>query len=311
MMLLSPGGMPISPNCLICNAPLTRHQVRHKRLCGHNECAWQYLRLQQQNKLCRICQRPLTNQHWAAGICANPDCQRSAIAQRCQQDNQRLAARQKQLWQQATQLRSKVLQRFGIRRVTSFPVAIIPAIAPRITRLSTKQRRAFRQHLSVLIAQAQIRPPLAAPVVEEDAVSAQLQAASGNACACCRGSCCLGGMYTHAYLGVETLQRYMAEHPRQSAPTVLRRYMQHIGAWTCESSCVYHGPQGCTLPRTMRADICNRFYCKGLLTFHATATNPATVRGFFVAAADQVIERAAIVDNEQMLLLPSIPSAVD
>ena len=29
-------------------------------------------------------------------------------------------------------------------------------------------------------------------------------------------------------------------------------------------SCVYHGADGCALPRALRSDTCNRYFCEGL-----------------------------------------------
>jgi hypothetical protein len=32
-------------------------------------------------------------------------------------------------------------------------------------------------------------------------------------------------------------------------------------------SCIFHGKKGCTLDRSMRADICNTYFCNGLMAY--------------------------------------------
>ncbi len=299
--------------CLICDAPLTWNPARNDQLCGRNECAWRYSLLEKQNKLCRICRRPLSDRDWASGVCPAPECRRAALVQRAHEDHQQRVQREQQLRKQAERLRDQVVKRFGIRQPHSFLIATIPAALHQISRLPAQRRRAFRDHLKSLIERAVTRPPLP-PESPQDNISAEdarLQAASGSACACCQGSCCRGGAHTHAYLGVETLQRYMAAHPDQSPGKVLANYMRHIGDETCTGSCVYHRVDGCSLPREMRAAICNEFYCRGLREFQANAPATGPVRGFFIATSDDVIQRAALVDEEQMLLIPAPPADAD
>lgn len=302
--------------CLICDAPLSWNQARNSQLCSRAECAWRYSLLQKQNKLCRICRRPLSDRDWASGICAAADCRRADLAQRAHEDHERRVQREQRLREQAEQLRDQVVSRFGIRQPKSFLLAVIPAAVHQITRLPAQRRREFRDHLKALIDRAAALPVQSAidqePVMESvSAQDARLQATSGSACACCRGSCCRGGAYTHAYLGVETLQRYMTAHPDQQPRKVLARYMRHISAETCEGSCVYHRADGCSLPREMRANTCNEFYCGGLREFRANVPATGPVRGFFVATTDDVIQRAALVHEEQMLMIPAPPADTD
>lgn len=302
--------------CLICAAPLSWNQTRNSQLCGRAECHWRYSLLQKQNKLCRICRRPLSDPDWASGICPAPECRRTALVQRAHEDHQQRVQQEQQLRKQAEQLRDQVVSRFGIRQPKSFLLAVIPAAVHSTTRLPAQRRCEFRDHIKVLIDRAAALPVEPAidqePVIEAIAVQdARLQAASGSACACCQGSCCRGGAYTHAYLGVETLQRYMTTHPDQSPRKVLASYMRHIGDETCEGSCVYHRADGCSLPREMRATICNEFYCGGLREFRANVPATGPVRGFFVATTDDAIQRAALVHEEQMLMIPAPPVDTD
>jgi hypothetical protein len=39
-------------------------------------------------------------------------------------------------------------------------------------------------------------------------------------------------------------------------------------------SCIFHGKEGCTLDRSMRADVCNTYYCGGLGAFMKSGDAP-------------------------------------
>lgn len=308
--------LPKTATCLICDAPLPWNRAQNSQLCIRAECAWRYSLLKKQNKLCRVCGRPLSTENWTLGLCAAPDCRRTALAQRAHEDHEQRVRQERLLWKQAIRLRDQVMTHFGVRAPKSFQLAVIPAAVHQIARLPAQRRREFRDYLKSLIDRAASLP--VPPVVDQEPApepvsvqDARLQAASGSACACCQGSCCRGGAYTHAFLGVETLQRYRAAHPKQNPRQILAAYLRHIGNETCEGSCVYHRADGCSLPREMRADICNNFYCGGLHEFRANVPATGPVRGFFVATTDDAIQRAALAHEDQRLMVPIIPAPLE
>jgi len=298
-----------APACLICNALLPFHQARKSKLCGRAECERRYSLLQQQNKVCKNCGRPLSIREKHFGICAAPECQRAMIVERVRQERAQRETWYQAVREQAARLRKQTTSSFGIPNEQSFRLAVVPASLSRITRLPAQRRREFRNYLRKLIDQAFAKPiPPAtdpgqtAPLADEDA---RLQAASGQACACCRGSCCQGGGFTHAYLEIATIQRYRTAHPHQHPRQVLAAYMNYVGDETAEGSCVYHRTDGCSLPKEMRADICNDFYCGGLQDFRQSVMADSPVRGFFVAATEDTIHRAALVHENQALMVPA------
>ena len=71
--------------------------------------------------------------------------------------------------------------------------------------------------------------------------------------------------------------------------------MRHVGAATYHESCVYHGRHGCTLPRAMRADICERFECSGLVALRRAVTEAPVARAFVVAHDTTGIVRTAFL----------------
>ena len=53
----------------------------------------------------------------------------------------------------------------------------------------------------------------------------------------------------------------------RSDRALMRRYSDRVPDMAYRDSCIFHGKQGCTLDRSMRADVCNTDYCGGLGTF--------------------------------------------
>jgi hypothetical protein len=99
---------------------------------------------------------------------------------------------------------------------------------------------------------------------------------------------------------VDTIRRYLAAHPERRPREVLAAYRDCLGNKTHRGSCVYHGPTGCTLPRPMRSDTCNDFFCEGLRGFRNGLSGTGSVRGFFVSANDDGIQAAAYIDGEKV-----------
>jgi hypothetical protein len=116
------------------------------------------------------------------------------------------------------------------------------------------------------------------------------------ACATCRGYCCrLGG--EHAFLDTTTLQRYMSAHPQLAADQVVGAFLAKLPEKGYRNSCVFHAGDGCTLPRAMRSDICNSFYCNGLRNFRTQLDGAEAPQAFAVAASDGQLRRATIFDH--------------
>jgi hypothetical protein len=184
-------------------------------------------------------------------------------------------------------------------------LAVIPAIRRALVPLEEPRWWAFHNRLSRLIAEAsaRLRSPSYKTESRQDAdsgvqTSPAVAAVTGRACALCRGWCCQAGG-NHAYLTVQVLQRHMIAHPEQGPRDVLANYLRHLGDDSIEGSCIFHQVDGCGLPRELRSDTCNRFYCAGLAEFRDQATNqnPDPVRGFFAAVAGTTVVAAAFCDE--------------
>ncbi|HXR71262.1 hypothetical protein [Actinocrinis sp.] len=146
-------------------------------------------------------------------------------------------------------------------------VAVPRAAEERVAPPAASRVRKLRQHL--LEALNDLRKtwradaPVERPAPEPEGFAGDVVR---EACGQCRGFCCKGGG-EHAYLDDRTMARVLRDHPDLSASSLVRRYLDAVAAESVVGSCLYHGRQGCTLPRTLRADLCNIFYCNGLRVF--------------------------------------------
>ena len=169
-----------------------------------------------------------------------------------------------------------------------FVVGIVPYNRARLSRLPATRRRAFEAHLrsclddalrdlgaGVTPAEAMARDPHPAPM--DPAVQGVLWAA----CATCRGQCCMGGGPRHAFITTDSVRAYLVRTGERDPATILAAFRAHMPTHSLTGGCVYQGATGCTLPRDMRASLCNRFLCDSLVDLttavHAAhATHPPT-----------------------------------
>ncbi len=94
-----------------------------------------------------------------------------------------------------------------------------------------------------------------------------LRILSDQVCAVCEGGCCVQGENT-AYLTPRTIHRFMDANPTMSPDDVHQAYVDRIPTETVTDSCINQSPTGCALPREMRSDTCNSYYCDGLTNWH-------------------------------------------
>jgi len=172
------------------------------------------------------------------------------------------------------------------------PKLMVPAYDGQVEPLPMTRRRAFAAHLRKIIAEAFAEP---APRVRPTSRNTAPLAATQAACATCRGQCCSHGG-EHAYLDEDTIRRVVRERPRLGARGVAALYRARLGKESFAGSCVFHDAQGCRLPRELRSDLCNEFYCSALKVFvrdHAAAVPP---RLRIVAKSAAGVQRVMVVD---------------
>ena len=95
-----------------------------------------------------------------------------------------------------------------------------------------------------------------------------------SACSLCKGWCCRNGD-DDAFLDDRTLARARLDRPDMTERALLHLYLGRVPPVAYRDSCIFHGKAGCTLDRSMRADVCNTYYCGGLGAFMKSQASPA------------------------------------
>jgi hypothetical protein len=121
-----------------------------------------------------------------------------------------------------------------------------------------------------------------------------------TACALCKGWCCKNGD-DDAFLDDRTLARVRLARPEMDERAMLRLYLDLVPPVAYRDSCIFHGKRGCTLDRSLRADICNSYYCGGLGAY--MKTSPAVPVKVIAAEGDKM--RTSPVLTPQEILRPA------
>jgi len=162
---------------------------------------------------------------------------------------------------------------------------LVPVAADRVRRLRERLVQALREareHRWTAVS----RPP------QPDGFAAQV---ARTACELCEGWCCRNGG-DEAFLDGHTMARVRRETPDLDAGTVVSLYASQVPAVAYEGSCIFHGAKGCTLDRSLRADICNIYYCKGL-TAYLRDRRRDLPRVVFAGKGDDMRSSAVLVPN--------------
>lgn len=210
-------------------------------------------------KLCRVCQRPLTLIEEPAGVCLRVACKHTVYQQEA---GARLRARDAAV---------EELYQLGRRReVVEDPeqyfIAHIPSQSRKLGPLADRRRDAFLAHLDQLLEASEqseettpAEPPTPGPVPMP--LSAEQEDVSVQGCIGCKGHCCQTGG-THGWQDLYSVRSYREAHPELTRQEIRASYAAVLGsAPTFVDSCVYHGVRGCLLPREMRSWLCNTYWC--------------------------------------------------
>lgn len=233
---------------------------------------------------CRICGAELTiHQRFRGGLCDDWRCQEALLRHDLEVHREQAA------------------KALGIESPEACPIFVVPRNDRRVTKLATHRRDKFRDHLRRIVDAAACAAPPSEPEDEEHVGPRPLPEPEnrllGQACAACRGYCCLHGK-EHAFLEEDRMGRYMAAAPDESPEQVIEHYLSYLPENSFEEACVYQSATGCALPRGMRARICNAYQCSGLKSFRHHLENQGPAKGFAVVREDNRIVRSAFLDRE-------------
>jgi hypothetical protein len=295
---------PAAKTCVICNAPLPFHLALTGNLCADVRCQWKWASIPAHQK-CAGCGRPLSPWEFGIGFCAgSAECQLALHDARERERSNRMRERREALRQEARQLRDQAADAVGVREPESYPLALIPSFTTPVTDLPDERRQQMRERLLALIGEAMepAEPPAegaAAAPIPLPVLSQAVQTVLGRACGHCQGKCCRTGR-DHAYLTVPVLRRYRQAHPEQGPEEVLEAYIGRIGSKTYEGSCVFHEPGGCSLPREMRSDTCNRYFCPDLDDLRAVLSSDTPARAFVASVHDETTDVIAPIYGDRI-----------
>jgi hypothetical protein len=143
-----------------------------------------------------------------------------------------------------------------------------PVIVPRndksLVTVAPERVRRLREHLVRTLSEMRTAKP------GEHSVSPAPPDPTGfparvaqTACSLCKGWCCRNGD-DDGFLDEPTLARLCIATPGMTEGAILRLYLARVPPVAYRDSCIFHGKQGCTLDRSLRADICNKYFCGGL-----------------------------------------------
>ena len=163
----------------------------------------------------------------------------------------------------------------------------IPTGRTKLVTLPSDRAEKYRERLSELITKASEYSNLEEILddeeneVREKAIRVEsmfekdfnLKLISDQLCGMCKGGCCAAGS-DHAYLSVSTVRRFMDDNPTLSPTQVLDAYMEELADETVEDSCINQTSRGCGLPRKMRSNTCNSYYCDPIQRFHEEVSDP-------------------------------------
>jgi hypothetical protein len=163
---------------------------------------------------------------------------------------------------------------------------LAPSAPDRVRRLRRHLVEAMRD-----LREAKRPDRLIQPATEEPTGFARNVVREG--CAQCRGFCCKGGG-EHAYIDERTMARVRRDRPDLDARAIIRCYVEALAPLAYRDSCLFHSRDGCTLPRSLRAELCNSYYCNGLRDF--LKHDPPPERVVIVATRGGVERRAMLAD---------------
>lgn len=245
--------------------------------------------------LCEICQQRVTQSRYRQFR----TCYRNACRSRWKRDFW-LRVRKGHLNTRADiQLAAKTLVHAARRlwdvAFSKHEPVVVPANQRELVDLQEQRLQGFHTVLVDLIGRAAAQrnqDSTGTPPAAQTAATKPTLPILQEACATCRGHCCFAGNAT-ALLTVDTITRFMREQPGLTPKHVLEAYLSKLPLQSYDQSCFYHSESGCTLPRNMRSDKCDAFYCDNLKAMSDTS---APGGWLIIAASGKTPSRFTIVD---------------
>jgi hypothetical protein len=229
--------------------------------------------------LCTVCSRPLSfHQQWAGDICDNWRCRWTRLIRQMEAHRQAAAGA------------------LGVKQPEVFRPLVVPHRPGVIEDLPAKRRADHLKFLIELVTiTAQVRVAGVKPGGDRPRSDGEpREALAAAVCAVCAGACCHRAG-DHAFLDAAAIARFPAAIGIMDPSYIADTYAAYLPARSFAGSCVYHTFAGCSLPRALRADICNAYRCSGLKQAEDWACRVGTTHVYVVVREDNRIKRSAFV----------------
>ena len=177
------------------------------------------------------------------------------------------------------------------------PLVILPSNDRSLSALPQSRKDAFVERLHSLYDSVRVDSEFVSVKIDGKAPhDIRTQSLLDSACAACRGHCCIGGG-DHAHLDAESLALVIAAREISSWDELKTAYSSYFPTSSFHDSCVFHAEHGCTLPREMRAEICNRYLCGSLTELKRAVESGAEAP--FVAVTVNAIAPVRVLKIDQ------------
>ena len=94
----------------------------------------------------------------------------------------------------------------------------------------------------------------------------KLKIVSDKLCMQCKGGCCSAGE-DHAFLSAAYFRRQFDEGCSLTDEQLLQRFLDLLPPDSIEGSCINNTDTGCAIPRALRSDVCNGYFCDDIRQF--------------------------------------------
>lgn len=254
-------------------------------------------------RCCRLCGCALTPLQRVRGdVCDAMDCRRRATDARLRGE----------LDAALDAARERAAAQWQAPRLRDAPVVWLidhdSALAP-VTPAELAEQRAYLMGLACAAEGPDPMPDaIDAPTIDGTGTAAAPAGptAGNQLCALCSGRCCRLGGQQHAFLRGAPLRRWLSRHAGATWADAVEHYLNLVAARHVDGSCLHHGERGCTLPRDMRADICNEFACMPLERVEALGAADPDVAVMVGVARRFELRRAALVSAHGARALPTV-----
>jgi hypothetical protein len=238
-------------------------------------------------KNCPYCGKELTHHQAASsGICGAPRCHAKMIekvgAELIERKRRENAEYVQKVYAKVATDVYEALDLLGAEP-QEVAFAVVPWQREPVVPLPEERKAAFRDHLRLIVDRAFLEPVTDADLSYRDDLDIDEPPVMGAACAACQGGCCaLGG--NSGFLHDVDIQRYRQQNPQATKEEVIELYLGLLPETSTRDACVYQSASGCTVPRSLRNDQCNAFYCKSLRRLQENYGASAEGKAVLIAA---------------------------